>query len=322
MTEHSIYFPHLHILFKYVPKSFMIGNYRIAFYGIIIAVGIIVAELFVLHEAKRTGQDQETYLDLTIWGVIFGIIGARIYYVAFSWDYYSKHLNEIIKIHSGGMAIYGSVIAAILTCFVLCRIKKLQFWKVCDTACMGLLIGQIFGRWGNFMNREAFGEYTDSLFAMLVPLDAVNRPQDITENMMAHLVTQNGIDCISVHPTFLYESLWNLGVFILLLFFRDRKKFEGQLFFLYMGLYGVGRFWIEGLRTDQLQVGDSGVAISQVLGLVLFFASAAIIIICLLLYREGNLPAMFRKGVSGQAAKADIAPDEGVGKEAEEKPED
>lgn len=295
MTENSIYFPHLHILFKYVPKSFLIGNYRIAFYGIIIAVGIIVAELFVLHEAKRTGQSQDTYLDLTIWGVIFGIIGARIYYVAFSWDYYSKHLSEIVKIHSGGMAIYGSVIAAILTCFVLCRVKKLRFWQVCDTACMGLLIGQIFGRWGNFMNREAFGEYTDSLFAMLIPVSAVNRPQDITETMMAHIVTVNGIDCISVHPTFLYESLWNLGVFILLLLIRDRKKFEGMLFFTYMGLYGLGRYWIEGLRTDRLQVGTSGVAISQVLGMVLFFASCAIILALNLVYWFGKMPAMFRK---------------------------
>ena len=139
----------------------------------------------------------------------------------------------------------------------------------------GVLIGQICGRWGNFFNREAFGGYTDGLFAMRIPIDAVNRAQDITAEMKANIVTVNGIDCIQVHPTFLYESLFNLCVFLFLLWYRKRKKFDGEIFFLYIGLYGIGRSIIEGLRTDQLLLPGTSIAVSQLLGLCLFVGSAA-----------------------------------------------
>ena len=277
MTEHSIYFQHLHILFKYVPKKIAIGSFSIALYGVVIACGIILAEIFVLHEARRTGQKSDDYLDLTIFGVIFGILGARIYYVIFSWDYYKDNLRELFNIRGGGLAIYGGVIGGVLTALVLCRVKKLSFPLVADTACFGLLIGQICGRWGNFFNREAFGGYTDNVFAMLLPIDAVNRPQDITDEMMQHVVTVNGVSCISVHPTFLYESLWNLGVFLFLLFFRKKKQFDGELFLLYLGLYGAGRFWIEALRTDQLRFAGTEIPVSRVLAAVLFAVSALLI---------------------------------------------
>ena len=275
MYEDSIAFPHLHILLKHVGKHLMIGNFSIAFYGMVIALGMVLAFIFIMKEAKRVGYKQDDFMDLFIFGIIFGVIGARIYYVIFSWDDYKNNLLQIFNIRGGGLAIYGGIIGGTITVIVLCHIKKLNFWKSADVIVFGVLIGQICGRWGNFFNREAFGGYTDGLFAMRIPIDAVNRAQDITAEMKANIVTVNGIDCIQVHPTFLYESLFNLFVFLFLLWYRKRKKFDGEIFFLYIGLYGIGRSIIEGLRTDQLLLPGTSIAVSQLLGLCLFVGSAA-----------------------------------------------
>ena len=275
MYEDSIAFPHLHILLKHVGKRLMIGNFSIAFYGIVIALGMVLAFIFIMKEAKRVGYKQDDFMDLFIFGIIFGVIGARIYYVIFSWDDYKNNLLQIFNIRGGGLAIYGGIIGGTITVIVLCHIKKLNFWKCADVIVFGVLIGQICGRWGNFFNREAFGGYTDGLFAMRIPIDAVNRAQDITAEMKANIVTVTGIDCIQVHPTFLYESLFNLCVFLFLLWYRKRKKFDGEIFFLYIGLYGIGRSIIEGLRTDQLLLPGTSIAVSQLLGLCLFVGSAA-----------------------------------------------
>ncbi len=275
MYEDSIAFPHLHILLKHVGKRLMIGNFSIAFYGIVIALGMVLAFIFIMKEAKRVGYKQDDFMDLFIFGIIFGVIGARIYYVIFSWDDYKNNLLQIFNIRGGGLAIYGGIIGGTITVIVMCHIKKLNFWKCADVIVFGVLIGQICGRWGNFFNREAFGGYTDGLFAMRIPIDAVNRAQDITAEMKANIVTVNGIDCIQVHPTFLYESLFNLCVFLFLLWYRKRKKFDGEIFFLYIGLYGLGRSIIEGLRTDQLLLPGTSIAVSQLLGLCLFVGSAA-----------------------------------------------
>ena len=275
MYEDSIAFPHLHILLKHVGKRLMIGNFSIAFYGIVIALGMVLAFIFIMKEAKRVGYKQDDFMDLFIFGIIFGVIGARIYYVIFSWDDYKNNLLQIFNIRGGGLAIYGGIIGGTITVIVLCHIKKLNFWKCADVIVFGVLIGQICGRWGNFFNREAFGGYTDGLFAMRIPIDAVNRAQDITAEMKANIVTVNGIDCIQVHPTFLYESLFNLCVFLFLLWYRKRKKFDGEIFFLYIGLYGLGRSIIEGLRTDQLLLPGTSIAVSQLLGICLFVGSAA-----------------------------------------------
>ena len=275
MYEDSIAFPHLHILLKHVGKRLMIGNFSIAFYGIVIALGMVLAFIFIMKEAKRVGYKQDDFMDLFIFGIIFGVIGARIYYVIFSWDDYKNNLLQIFNIRGGGLAIYGGIIGGTITVIVLCHIKKLNFWKCADVIVFGVLIGQICGRWGNFFNREAFGGYTDGLFAMRIPIDAVNRAQDITAEMKANIVTVNGIDRIQVHPTFLYESLFNLCVFLFLLWYRKRKKFDGEIFFLYIGLYGIGRSIIEGLRTDQLLLPGTSIAVSQLLGLCLFVGSAA-----------------------------------------------
>lgn len=274
----SISFPHLGITLKNVGHSISVFGFEIAYYGIIIGIGVIAGILMAANEAKRTNQDPETYYDLAIYAVIFSIIGARIYYVIFSWDKYKDNLLSIFNIREGGLAIYGGVIAAVIVVFVFARVKKLSFWKLTDTAVLGLVLGQIIGRWGNFFNREAFGDYTDGLFAMRLPLDAV-RSSDVTEKLMEHLEVIDGISYIQVHPTFLYESLWNLGVLLLLLWWRKHKKFEGEVFLMYLFGYGVGRFWIEGLRTDQLLLPGIGLPVSQLLAAVLAVVSASLIIV-------------------------------------------
>ncbi len=269
--DYNVNFPHLGIYLDHVGKNFEINGFTVAFYGCVIAFAIMCGIFMALHEAKRTGQKEDDYLDLAIFAVIFSIIGARTYYVVFQWDYYKEHLNEIPNIRLGGMAIYGAVIGAVLTVFAVSKYKKIKFGMMLDTGVLGLILGQIIGRWGNFFNREAFGDYTDGLFAMQLPVSAV-RSGEITDLMKEHLVTLQGITYIQVHPTFLYEGLWNLGVFLLLNYYKKKKTFEGELFVLYLGFYGLGRFWVEALRTDQLQIGSTGIAVSQALSalLVLF----------------------------------------------------
>ncbi len=275
MTK-SISFPNLGIYLESVGKSITVFGFEIAYYGIIIGIGIMAGILMAAHEAKRTKQNPDTYYDLAMYAVILSIIGARIYYVVFSWENYKDNLMDIFNIRQGGLAIYGGVITAILTVFVFSKVKKISFGQLCDTAGLGLILGQIIGRWGNFFNREAFGEYTDGLLAMRLPLDAV-RSSDVTELMREHLEVIDGISYIQVHPTFLYESLWNLGVLVILLLWRKHKRFEGEIFLMYLFGYGVGRFWIESLRTDQLLLPGIGLPASQVLAAILVVVSAVMI---------------------------------------------
>lgn len=274
----SISFPNLGIHLKNVGQSISVFGFEIAFYGIVIGLGVLAGILMAAKEAKRTNQDPEVYYDLAIYAVIFSVIGARIYYVIFSWEHYKNDLLSILNIRQGGLAIYGGVIAAVLTVFVYAKRKKLSFPQMVDTAGLGLILGQIMGRWGNFFNREAFGEYTDNLLAMRLPVDAV-RMSDITEKMMEYKEVIDGIAYIQVHPTFLYESLWNAGVLAFLLWWRKRKKFEGEVFLMYLLGYGIGRFWIEGLRTDQLLLPVIGLPVSQVLAAILVVGSVITIII-------------------------------------------
>lgn len=273
----SIDFPNLGIHLEHVGKTVTVFGFDIAYYGIVIGIGMLAGIAMAMMEAKRTGQNQEDYLDLAIFGIIFGIIGARIYYVVFAWDMYKDNLLEIFNTRHGGLAIYGGVIAAVITVFVVARVKKLSVRLLLDTAVFGLVTGQMIGRWGNFFNREAFGEYTDNLFAMRLPLDAV-RTSDLTEKIEAHIETIKGVAYIQVHPTYLYESIWCLGVLLLLLLYRTRKKFDGELFLLYLGGYGLGRFWIEGLRTDQLLLPGTQIPVSQMLAGALVILSAVCII--------------------------------------------
>lgn len=251
----SIRFPHLGIYLPNVGKTISVFGFDIAYYGITIAIAMIVGISIALHEAKRTGQNQDTYLDLLMLTMLTSVVGARIYYVIFSWDNYKDNLGEILNIRNGGLAIYGGIIAGAITVFIYSKITKMKFLQIADTVCMGLATGQIIGRWGNFFNREAFGEYTNNLLAMRLPVSAV-RKNEITSAMWNHVVTIGGVEYIQVHPTFLYEGLWSFMVLLFLFWFRKRKKFEGELFFCYLAGYGAGRFWIESLRTDQSLAGN------------------------------------------------------------------
>lgn len=260
----EISFPNLGIYLKNVGKSIDLFGIEIAYYGIIIGTVILLGFWIAAREAKRTGQNPENYLDMGIIGVIAGIVGARLYYVIFSWDMYKDNLLDIFNLREGGLAIYGGVIAAVISVLVLAKVKHLSAPQIFDTIAMALLNGQMLGRWGNFFNREAFGGYTDSLFAMRLPLDAV-RSSDVTEQMRRHIERIDGVSYIQVHPTFLYESLWCMVLLIILFAYRKHKKYEGELFLMYLFGYGLGRFWIEGLRTDQLLLPGVGIAVSQLL---------------------------------------------------------
>lgn len=270
MGDMDIAFPHLGIYLKNVPKSFEVFGFRIAFYGVIIGIGVLLAVLLVSKIADKTGQDSDSYWDLSIYLIIFSIIGARLYYVAFAWNTYKDNLISIFFIRNGGLAIYGGVIAGFLTLAVYVKIHKKSYRQMADTGVYGLVLGQLIGRWGNFTNREAFGQYTDSLLAMRLPKDMV-RQNEIAESIASHIV--QGTNYIQVHPTFLYESLWNLCLLILMLFYLKHKKFHGEICLLYMGGYGLGRAWIEGLRTDQLLIPGTMVAVSQVLAICLVAAA-------------------------------------------------
>lgn len=270
MGMKDIAFPHLHIYLSNVPKSISIFGFEIAFYGIIIAIGVFLGFTLAAKEGKRLGQPDDLWWDFIIWAIVFSVIGARIYYVIFSWDLYKDNPLQIFNIRNGGLAIYGAVIGGILTLYVFSRLKKQSFLSMADAGVFGLLLGQIIGRWGNFMNREAFGGYTDGLFAMRIPMEMV-RPSDISPDIAAHIV--EGTNYIQVHPTFFYESCLNLILLLLMWAYRKHKKFDGEMALWYLGGYGIIRFFVEGLRTDQLQIGQTGIAVSQMLGILLFAAS-------------------------------------------------
>ena len=273
MDSMDIAFPNLGIYLENVPQGFYIGNFFIAIYGCLIALGVISGIYMAAHMAKISGQDQDLYWDFAIYAVIFSIVGARIYYVAFEWDKYKNNLLNVFNLRQGGIAIYGAVIGAFITLFVYCKIKKQRPLLMGDTAMPGLILGQVIGRWGNFFNREVFGEYTDSLFAMRLP-ESMVRQRDISELIRANMA--EGTNYIQVHPTFLYESVLNFILFVFMLIYHKHKKFDGEICLLYLGGYGIIRFFVEGIRTDQLQIGSTGIAVSQMLGIALFVISVVV----------------------------------------------
>ena len=274
----DIRFPNLGWIFENVPDGFTIFGIEIKLYGLIISLGFLLGFLSAYYEAKRTKQDPELYLDYVTYMVIPAIIGARLYYVIFAFDKYKDNLWEIFNIRGGGLAIYGGIIACVITLIVLAKKRKQNMFLMSDTCAMGLLIGQILGRWGNFFNREAYGGYTDSLFAMAIP---VQDAQVVNEELLSHLIYFDEIPYIQVHPTFFYESLWNLGLLIIIFFYRKHKKFHGEITAIYFLGYGIGRFWIEGLRQDQLilaTISDVAIPVSQLLAAIMVVVSAVFII--------------------------------------------
>lgn len=285
----NINFPNLGIHLKNVGQSVSIFGFDIAYYGIIIGTAVILGIFMAAYLAKKSGQDPDIYFDFALYVVIASVIGARAYYVIFSWDLYKDDLLGIFNLREGGLAIYGAVIAAVITLVIYTRKKKLSFWLMADTASPALIMGQAIGRWGNFFNREAFGEYTNGLFAMQIPVDAV-RASDLTEKMMSHLKVIDGVSYFQAHPTFLYESVWNLGVMAILLWWTKYKRFDGEIFLMYLFGYGAGRAWIEGLRTDSLLIPGTGIRVSQVLALSLVIISAVII------WKKSKTPATDASG--------------------------
>lgn len=269
----DINFPNLHIYLEHVGKSVNIFGFDIAYYGIIIALGMLLAVGLIMYLAKKAGINEDFCMDVCIYGILFGVIGARVYYVIFAWDIYKDNLLDIFNLREGGLAIYGGVLAGMATCILLCRKKKVSFLRMADCVVPGVLVGQIVGRWGNFFNREVFGQYTDNLFAMELPINAVRSMEDVTREMLEHARVADGVTYIQVHPTFLYESVWNLVLLIFLLCYFKRKKFDGELFCYYLFFYGVGRFIIEGVRTDQLKLWNTDIPVSQALAGVLMLVS-------------------------------------------------
>lgn len=264
MEKMDIAFPNLNIYLRNVPKSFDVFGFTIALYGVIIGLGFLLGLLLIAKLAKKTGQDPDEYWDLAIYLIIFSIIGARIYYVLFAWDSYKSNPISVFNIRNGGLAIYGGVIAGFITIYVYSRIKKKSFLRYADTIMPGLVLGQAIGRWGNFTNREVFGEYTDGLLAMRLPIEMV-RASDISELMREHMSTSTNY--IQVSPTFLYECLWNVALLIILLVYLKHKKFDGEMILLYLGGYGLGRAWIEFVRTDQLYIPGTHVPVSMALAI-------------------------------------------------------
>ena len=277
MNAPDLSFVHLGITIEHMRNSVSIFGFRVAFYGIIIGLGMLAGMWIAMEDAKRRGQDPDLYLDFALYAIIFSIIGARLYYVIFDWQLYKDNPIQILNLRAGGLAIYGGVIGAVLTLIVYTRVKKQSFLSMADTGVLGLITGQIIGRWGNFFNCEAFGGYTDNLLAMRIKASIVN-PSMISQELWDMRIVENGVEYIQVHPTFFYESMWNLGVLLFLLWFRKRKKFTGEMMWLYFLGYGLGRVWIEGLRTDQLKLPGTGIAVSQLLSAVLVLVSAGVII--------------------------------------------
>ncbi|EEX0036720.1 TPA: prolipoprotein diacylglyceryl transferase [Listeria monocytogenes] len=245
------------------PVAIQIGSISVKWYGVIIASAVVIALLLALSEANKRKMDKEIIVDLLIWAIPISIISARIYYVIFEWDFYKNNLGEIVKIWHGGIAIYGALIGAVLTAIIFSRIKKISFWQLADVVAPSLIIAQAIGRWGNFMNQEAHGAETTRSF-----LESLHLPDFIINQMY--------IDGAYYQPTFLYESLWNVLGFIVLLIIRRTKIRRGELFLGYVIWYSFGRFFIEGMRTDSLMWEDFRV--SQVLSLLLIVLSIGIII--------------------------------------------
>lgn len=273
MGVKDIAFPNLNIYLENVPKRFEIFGIEIALYGVIIGIGMLLSLMLIAKVAKKSGQNPDYYWDMALVTIITGVVGARLYYVVFSWDSYKDDLLSILNLRQGGLAIYGGIIGGALAIIAYTKYKKYSIPLALDTVVPGVALGQILGRWGNFFNREAFGDYTDGLFAMRLPVDAI-RYSEITSKMAEHM--EAGVNYVQVHPTFLYESLWNIGVLALMLLLWKKKHFDGEMTLLYFAGYGIGRFFIEGLRTDQLQIGNTGIAVSQMLGITLFFTAVVV----------------------------------------------
>lgn len=299
----GIYFPGFNIFFEKVLSAITILNVKIPLYAVCVTGGFILALIIASKEAQRTGQNDEDYLDFFLWLVIPAIAGARIYYIIFNHERFiqpgkslGKTILDMVNIHNGGLAVYGGLIAGVLAGFIFAKKKRLNFPLFGDTIALGVVAAQILGRWGNFFNRECFGSYTASKFRMAIPVNyfssgyfqTLRNEGVITSEMLSNQELVKGIACFTVHPTFLYEGLWNLALLIFLLLYRKKKKFDGELAMLYVAGYGLGRFWIEWMRTDSLMIGS--LKVSQVVAAICFFLAVAVIVKNRIDIKNGKTP--------------------------------
>ena len=281
----EIQFPKLGWTFHIDPTAFSIGSIEIQWYGILIVTGLILAMLYVMPKMKRFGLDADRAMDVIIGGVIGGIIGARLYYVLLRWDEYKGDIKAIINTRNGGLAIYGGLIGAILVGIIIAKIRKVRLRPMLDIVSPGFFIGQCLGRWGNFVNQECFGSNTDSIFAMtggriqqtIIEQTAIGGDMNLNGN--AAMMWDMG-----VHPCFFYESMGCLLGFLFLAFMSKRRKYDGQMFLMYLAWYGTIRFFIEGLRTDSLMAGN--LKFSQLVSAVIAVASVIIQLVMLSKYKR------------------------------------
>ncbi len=288
----KVFFDGLGISFDVPSVAFTIGSYEIHWYGIIIAFGFALAVLYGGRMAYKWKMSLDGMTDVLIWGTLFGIVCARAYYVIFEWDYYSLHPNEIIAIWNGGIAIYGGIIGALIGGYIGCQVGKIDFRNLLDLGALGLLIGQGIGRWGNFFNQEAFGANTETApFRMwsvkiketleATQLDLLEKGMDVNPNA-------------PVHPTFLYESVWCLVLFVILhIVVTKHRKFKGEVFLLYGIGYGFERMVVEGLRTDSLYIGATSIRVSQLLSAVIVVVFSVWLAVLMVKLKKGTLPRRF-----------------------------
>lgn len=246
------------------PIAFSLGPIDVHWYGIIIGVGLALALFLAIREGERRGLEKDTFADLMLWAIPIAIISARIYYVLFEWGYYSQNPGDIIKIWNGGIAIHGALIGSVVTAYVFTKKKGISFWKLTDIAAPSIILGQAIGRWGNFMNQEAHGGEVSRAF-----LENLFLPDFIVNQMY--------INGTYYHPTFLYESVWNLLGFILLISLRRVNLRRGEMFLTYVIWYSIGRFFIEGLRTDSLMLTEN-LRIAQTISIALVIVAVALLV--------------------------------------------
>lgn len=274
-------FPKLGLSFNLNKVAFTIGELDIAWYAILIASGFLLAVVYALFNLKKFGLEENRVIDVIIGGMIGGIIGARLYYVVFSWDFYKNNPLEIFNIRNGGLAIYGGLIGAVLVGAIICKFRKVRLLPMLDIAVLGFLIGQGIGRWGNFVNVEAFGVETDSIFGMISSGDVnISSP---------------------VHPCFLYESVWCILGFILLHFYSKHRRFDGEISLMYLIWYGFERAIVEGLRQDSLYLGS--LRISQILSIVLVIVALIILIVIRIRIKRNNQPEYLQLYVNTEESK-------------------
>ena len=297
-ASETLSFPGLNLEFTLRREAFSIGPFTVYWYGIIIALAFVAGIAYVLRRTKQFGLDPDRVVDVLLGSIVGGIVGARLYFVAFSWDLYKDDLLSIFKIWEGGIAIYGGLIGAFLVALLMCKLRKVPVRPMFDLAAAGIMLGQAIGRWGNFVNIEAFGGNTTLPWGMTSP----SIVRYLTENQAALESIGMTVDPnLPVHPTFLYESLWCLVGFVLLAVYTKHRRFDGEIFLFYTAWYGIERFVVEGLRTDSLMIGR--VRVSQILALLLFIASIAIWLTVRSRIRRSNDPEYLKLYVYSEEAQ-------------------